>query len=277
MYDFGRSVSLRVNAVSLYRGVSWRILNPAVPFWRVYLPLSFCGILHMGERRIRLTPAAATLIAPYTTFELEPSARPHHLFIHAFAGYPYTLLSGRILQIHSPDKAQPGLGAVIRGLIDACDGRIGNPTSRQLLTALQVVAALLNQVEGDHLEKTDPRIARVDGFMRENIAARFTNDVLADLVEMSPTGFIRFFREHTGSTPARYWNGVRVEQITYLLENTSWPIERIAESCGFSDRYHMSKVFKRMTRISPAEWRRSAEGMTVYPQKAQKAQNPVGH
>ena len=95
-----------------------------------------------------------------------------------------------------------------------------------------------------------------DGADPINARLRRRDEQLATLVNMAPTAFIRFFREKTGKTPAKYFGEIRAERIAELLELTDWPIERIAESCGYADRYHMSKAFRRATGTSPARWRK---------------------
>lgn len=181
-----------------------------------------------------------------------------HFFTHAVVGYPYTLLRGRIFQFRAKDQVSSFVDRIMGEIPVGQERAILHAKPHRYLSAIQLVSMLMQEIPDEHLLLPDARIAQLDAFMRENISRRFPNDDLAEMVGMSTSGFIRFFREKTGVTPARYFHEIRTEQITNLLENTKWSIDKIAESCGFSERYHMSKVFKRTTGSSPAAWRRSS-------------------
>jgi two-component system response regulator YesN len=48
---------------------------------------------------------------------------------------------------------------------------------------------------------------------------------------------------------------VRVRKAATLLRGTRQSIEEIAEQTGFPNRYYFSRVFKKMTGHSPADFR----------------------
>ena len=50
----------------------------------------------------------------------------------------------------------------------------------------------------------------------------------------------------------------RIELAGVLLHNSAKKIEEIAAATGFCDRYHFSRVFKRLRGMGPAEFRRRA-------------------
>jgi AraC-like DNA-binding protein len=48
----------------------------------------------------------------------------------------------------------------------------------------------------------------------------------------------------------------RAERAKACLWGTEAPLRAIAESLGFSDAFHFSKCFKRMTGVTPTDFRR---------------------
>jgi AraC family transcriptional regulator len=48
----------------------------------------------------------------------------------------------------------------------------------------------------------------------------------------------------------------RVKRAKELLQGTKMPIVEIATACGFADQSHLTRVFSKAFRISPAMWRR---------------------
>ena len=79
---------------------------------------------------------------------------------------------------------------------------------------------------------------------------------LAVQVGMSPRNFIRRFKAATGNTPIEYIQRVRVESAKHALESGSDPVDQVANRNGYEDVGAFRAVFKRVTGVSPAEYRR---------------------
>src|SRR5262245_14578497 len=77
---------------------------------------------------------------------------------------------------------------------------------------------------------------------------------LAREARMSPRNFARVFRQELSLTPARFVLQLRVETARRRLEESSQPVERIAEDCGFGSTESMRNAFQRLLRVSPQAW-----------------------
>ncbi len=55
---------------------------------------------------------------------------------------------------------------------------------------------------------------------------------------------------------SHYVRHLRVDMAREFLKNPKKTIDDIAEDCGFTDRIHFSKVFKRLTGETPGQYRR---------------------
>jgi AraC-like DNA-binding protein len=82
-------------------------------------------------------------------------------------------------------------------------------------------------------------------------------DALAAEHGMNRTRFSHFFRDRTGTTPARFVAEVRIQEAARMLVTTRLPVRQIADDCGFADSAHFSKVFRRILHQSPAAYRRA--------------------
>ncbi len=71
--------------------------------------------------------------------------------------------------------------------------------------------------------------------------------------------FRREFKRHTGLSPHRYMNRMRLEKARRLIGATDEPLKAIADRLGFSSQYHFSSAFRRHFGLSPSAWRRRAE------------------
>jgi transcriptional regulator GlxA family with amidase domain len=97
----------------------------------------------------------------------------------------------------------------------------------------------------------------------EDVRADHSVEAMAGRAHMSPRNFARAFRAETGTTPARYVERVRVEAARRLLEDTSEPISRIADTCGFGTAETMRRVFLRTLQVAPGEYRRRFHSPTA--------------
>ncbi len=80
-------------------------------------------------------------------------------------------------------------------------------------------------------------------------------EALAERVAMSPRNFARIFLAETGMTPAKFVERARLDATRCKLEQTSLPIEAIAEQCGFGNAERMRRTFQRMLRVSAQDYR----------------------
>lgn len=65
----------------------------------------------------------------------------------------------------------------------------------------------------------------------------------------------RLFLQYTGLAPKAYVEKVKFQRAQELLTNTSMPIDEIAHSLHFQDRFHFSRRFKALLGVTPAYFR----------------------
>jgi AraC family transcriptional regulator len=82
---------------------------------------------------------------------------------------------------------------------------------------------------------------------------------MAALVHLSPYHFARQFKATTGLPPHRYLIARRVERAQHLLrKDDELELAEIALRAGFSDQSKFSFHFKRITGLTPGQFRTSA-------------------
>jgi YesN/AraC family two-component response regulator len=77
----------------------------------------------------------------------------------------------------------------------------------------------------------------------------------ADHVGVSKNYFSELFKKVTGQNFIDYLIEIRLNRAKELLATTSLKVYEVAEHSGFNDVKHFSKLFKKQTRMSPAEFR----------------------
>jgi transcriptional regulator GlxA family with amidase domain len=73
---------------------------------------------------------------------------------------------------------------------------------------------------------------------------------------MSTRNFIRRFKAATGNTPIEYMQRARIESAKHVLESGSEPVDSVASRIGYEDVGSFRAVFKRVTGVSPTEYRK---------------------
>ena len=83
---------------------------------------------------------------------------------------------------------------------------------------------------------------------------------LAKMAGMSVTNFFRNFKAATGTSPIDWLRRERINQAKHRLLETGASIAAIAEQTGFYDQFYFSRDFKRMTGVTPSQYRLRERG-----------------
>lgn len=128
---------------------------------------------------------------------------------------------------------------------------------------------------GDSLSFQQTRMVR--NYIQEHLHENISLPDLAGTLSLSRFHFSRRFRNATGTTPHRFVLERRVEHAQELLRKTGAPLSEVAGACGFSDQSHMTRVFRRSLRITPAQYRRETGTATLPAQSTRRRPgNPPG-
>ncbi len=81
-------------------------------------------------------------------------------------------------------------------------------------------------------------------------------ETLAAETGYSRSHFLRLFHASTGVPPHRYLLHLRLERAKELIRLPHRSLIEVAVACGFSSHGHMSRVFRQLLGVTPAEYRR---------------------
>lgn len=110
-----------------------------------------------------------------------------------------------------------------------------------------------------------PRLQAVLNHIHAHLAEDLSAESLAIIADVSLTHFRRIFLEALDMPPHRYILATRLERARKLLTQTSLPISRIAQDCGFSSQSHLNTCFRGAHAATPAEFRRQIRQKTQPP------------
>jgi LacI family transcriptional regulator len=108
----------------------------------------------------------------------------------------------------------------------------------------------------DVLAVDDRNVAAALSYIREHACDGITVDQVLRHAAASRSQLEKKFRRYLGRSPQAEIRRVQIERIRRLLVETEYPLKKIAELAGFEHVEYMSVVFKRLTALTPGEFRR---------------------
>lgn len=151
--------------------------------------------------------------------------------------------------------ATAGMDIALAVVQERQDESLAHRVSRELLIPKRRIGGQLQFTTLRDTIPPSPRIQKVLDFIDINLAADLSVEQLAKAAHLSPRQFSREFLAHTGLTPAKAVERMRVEFARDQLENTNWTLAAIADAAGFSDPAQMRKAFVRCLQITPGRLR----------------------
>jgi AraC-like DNA-binding protein len=129
---------------------------------------------------------------------------------------------------------------------------------RQL--ALQVDTLLYGESPRTVALAVNRAVERLVTHMSHHYSEHLRLQDLASVSGLSPNHLAHVFHAAVGTGVMRFLTMVRVEAAKDLLTHTNAKLDSIAESVGFCDSAHLSRVFHRLTGCRPGQYRRRSLG-----------------
>lgn len=128
-------------------------------------------------------------------------------------------------------------------------------------TILQLVS-LLNEMLFPFGEKKPSKYARyfndivkAKNYLDLNFATKLTLQTVAAEINLSPNFFRIVFKDLVGVSPHEYLLDVRIKKAESYLANTDFPINQIADICGFETQAYMNYIFAKNNGTTPYKYR----------------------
>ncbi|MBP3966562.1 response regulator transcription factor [Paenibacillus lignilyticus] len=120
---------------------------------------------------------------------------------------------------------------------------------------LKKAADLLDRIE--NIESSSRAVLDVIKYIRSNYSDKeISVNMLADHVHLTPTYLSSLFRKETGKTISEFITEVRIEKSANLLMKPQAKLYEIADRSGYNDANYFTKAFKKITGMTPTQFRR---------------------
>ena len=103
------------------------------------------------------------------------------------------------------------------------------------------------------------RLAEVYHYIAENFQKDISLHEIASIASLTEPAFCRLFKKRTAKSFVEYVNEIRISAACKDLQDTDLNISAIYSRCGFKTISNFNKSFKKVTGLSPKEYRRNIQ------------------
>jgi AraC family transcriptional regulator, pdu and cob operon regulator len=128
-----------------------------------------------------------------------------------------------------------------------------------LLDLLELIASRLAQADTHRLApepgRTQMQLGRAVTFIEAHLAERLTLPMVARASNVSTRSLMRLFRREIGTSVVGFILRRRISRARDLLRRTDHTCSEIAFESGFGSVQHFNRIFRRVERMPPRQWR----------------------
>ncbi len=142
------------------------------------------------------------------------------------------------------------------------------------------LAKLLRQYQKRQQEPEHPEaLAALLAFISTSVERGVVPDIaqLCQEVDLSRSRIFQLFNTYIKQSPYSYLNTRRIELAKHYLKQSTSPVTRLALDLGYSSSQHFATSFKRMTGMTPLEYRRLEHTNPLAEEKELGKKNSLGH
>jgi AraC-like DNA-binding protein len=153
----------------------------------------------------------------------------------AYDGLTHSILSA--LMVFAADRSKgPLAGLLTESLLHSC---------LRLIKALPV----------HHTRKAARTYESICLYMQENFQTSLSRESVAKHFGLAPNHISRLFRKESSTRFNDYLNVVRMNRAKFMLRNYGMTLKEVAANCGYSDVTYFCRIFKKMNKGTPSEYR----------------------
>lgn len=116
--------------------------------------------------------------------------------------------------------------------------------------------------------QTNTLIHQVTSYCNEHFSENITLEQISKKFGINITYFCKLFKRTMGVTFVDFLTDRRIKEAKRLIRNTDLPNYLIAQQTGFQNPEYFSKTFKKVTGVTPKEYKRSKESAAPSDQKS---------
>ena len=257
---YHEGIGLSVYNCGLERCAPSHAWGPALrDHYLIHIVESGRGRYRAAGREYELRAGNGFLVCPSQMVDYSADARDP--WVYRWVGFNGTdarrLVEACGLSAREPVFHCEAPGELLRRLLDIYEASGAAPHSRaEMVGYLYLFLAKLMETRGAPPAAAGGK-AYIDAaltFIEQNYSRGITVGEIAANCGLSRSHLYRLFMSHVGQSPNGYLTRLRVDKAAALLRGNGLSVSEAAYSAGFSDPFYFSRVFRRVTGLSPSRF-----------------------
>jgi AraC-like DNA-binding protein len=266
----------------------WNYANVISPYFRIYYIDEGEGFIITAKEKTKLEQSHLYIIPSFTLCHLRCDNYLSQYFLHFFEesaeGISLFAYNRKIIKVKACEtdianfkrllQINPGRGInrsdnpkiYEKNIYYRSYQELNNNVSDSIYLEtqgiiLQFVSRFLNsnRFRPKNPEPIPSKILESISYIQLNLKRNLTVTSLAKRANLHQDYFSRLFCQFTGERPLAYIHVKRIERAQYLIGTTNLSFSKIAEETGFENLPHFSKIFKKVTSLTPGEYKKGNE------------------
>ena len=270
-----------LNVGRAQHNADWNWKDVSSPFIRIYYVLEGEAAIHLAEHNVRLLPRHLYFIPAYTVHSYECHGLFVHYYLHVYEGFKNEMNLQEVYELPIEVEGSEVAAQLFEHLCNRLpEARLphSDPNSydtsaqtsdyvqryrdmalwekMELRGAMLMIMSHFIRQAKPRVWTQDERMKRVLEYVHSHISDSINIEQLADVACITKPYFIRLFKHEFGFPPVQYINRKKVERAQLLLFTTDKAVKEVAFILGFSDQNYFIRLFRKLTGITPQEYRR---------------------
>ena len=272
--------------------MKWNFKHVISPYYRLYYIDEGEGFIYNEQQQLKLEPGYIYLIPSFTLCNLRCPSFLSQYFIQFFEDSPdgISLFHNKrsLLQAPATNHDVDNVKRILeinpgRGINRSNDPKVyeknvyyreyqelNNLQSDAVYMEtqgilLQLVSRFLstNNSPSNHPHTIPSKVLDTISYIQLNLKETITIASLAKRVNQNQDYFSRQFLQYTGERPLHYIHEKRIERAQYLIATTNMPYADIATETGFENLPYFSRIFKKITGVTPNKYRQKHQSVNT--------------
>ena len=134
-----------------------------------------------------------------------------------------------------------------------------NYTQGNFIYISQVLGLILSEIyyreKADEVSIQNRHVTAIVRYMHKHMGENLKLEDLAEKMQLSKSYINAVFKKYADRAPIDFFISLKMQEACRLLKSTDLHVAEVGQCLGYEDPYYFSRIFKKVTGVSPKEYR----------------------